>query len=60
MLWLARGGEKLLSCSQLDGGLPEGGASFPGGAGGEPPERSAAGQAGPLFCTLCGSLEEDL
>ena len=53
-------GSQLLSRSQLDGGLPEGGAAFPSGAGGEPPERSAAGQAGPLFRTLCGSLEEDL
>lgn len=60
VLWPAQVGHRLLSCSQLDGGLPEGGAAFPSGAGGEPPEWSAPGQAGPLFCTLCGSIEEDL
>lgn len=60
VLWPAQVGHRLLSCSQLDGGLPEGGAAFPSGAGGEPPEWSAPGQAGPLFCTLCGSTEEDL
>lgn len=49
-----------LSCPQLDGGLPEGGAACPGGAGGRPPERGAAGQAGPLLRALHGPPEEDL
>lgn len=56
----ARVNERALLYSQMDGGLSERGASFPSGAGGEPPQWSAAGQAGPLFCTLCGTLEEDL